>query len=231
MAKLTANPEPALYELSEAVLSLRNLSRSGNRFNKPRGPHPHGWGIAYKRDGKIIIFKSGRPAFEDERFAQTAAELRTDLLLGHIRLASPGTAIDEENAHPFKRDELILIHNGTIRDLAPPGRNDSEAFLEWLSARWDRTESGLAALLGRAATELDYTAINIILTDGRRLLALRQTLDQPEYLSYYTLYYLREPGRLSLSSEPLDNRPWESLSNGHMLSAHSPDEVSILPLG
>ncbi|MCR4403931.1 MAG: class II glutamine amidotransferase [Candidatus Acetothermia bacterium] len=230
MAKLTATPEPALYELSEAPFSLRNLSRNGNRFNKPRGPHPHGWGVAYRAAGRILITKRAQPAFEDERFTEIVAGIATDLLLGHVRLASPGTRIDEKNAHPFKKDELVLIHNGTIRDLAEPGGNDSEAFLEWLSRRWDRTETGLAGLLREAATSLDYTALNIILTDGRRLFAFRQTLDEPLFLAYYTLYQLREPGKLLVSSEPLDDRPWESLPNGHLLVAQSPSEADILAL-
>lgn len=230
MAKLTDAPEPALYELSEAPSSLRNLSSRGNRFNKPRGPHPHGWGVAYRQDREMAIIKSARPASEDEKFTETAAKITTDLLLGHVRLASPGTAIDERNAHPFRKAELVMIHNGTIRAFASPGQNDSEAFLNWLSARWDRTDDGLARLLSQAKAALDYTAMNIILTDGRKLFALRQTLDEPEYLRYYTLHYLRERGRLLISSEPLDQRPWEPLPNGHLLIANTPGEVKILAL-
>lgn len=227
LAKLASEPEPAHYELVGAPSSLRSLSRAGNRFNKPRGPHPHGWGLAYQRGGEILIAKSPKPAFEDERFVELAEEIETDLLLGHVRLASPGTGVDLANTHPFARDGLVLIHNGTIRGIAPPERNDSEAFLEWLVERWDRTGEGLAALLREAMAAFDYTALNIILTDGVKLFALRQTANEPEYLRYYTLYYLREPGRLLLSSEPIDGREWNPLENGHLLIAAAPEEMSI----
>ncbi|MGQ9602562.1 MAG: class II glutamine amidotransferase [Candidatus Bipolaricaulia bacterium] len=230
LAKLTLKPEPARYELIEAPFSLRNLSRSGDRFNKPRGPHPHGWGLAYRKDGEMLIEKSPKPAFEDERFAQLAGEIETDLLLGHVRLASPGTAIDLANTHPFKRDGLTLIHNGTIRRIAPPGENDSEAFLEWLTVRWDHSEAGLIELLQEAITAFDYTALNLILTDGARLFALRQTLNEPEHLRYYTLYYLRESARLLISSEPIDEREWKPLGNGCLLSATAPGGMTIKSL-
>jgi predicted glutamine amidotransferase len=227
LAKLTSEPEPARYELLEAPFSLRGLSRDGNRFNKPRGPHPHGWGLAYRRGGEMLIEKSPKPAFEDERFSKLAEEIETDLLLGHVRLASPGTRVDLANTHPFARDGLILIHNGTIRNIAPQSKNDSEALLEWLAGRWDHTEAGLATLLHEAAKTFDYTALNLVLTDGERLWALRKTRDEPEYLRYYTLYYLREPGRLLLSSEPLDEREWKPLENGDLLLAITPEEVTL----
>ena len=54
------------------------------------------------------IEKSGKPApAEKERFAKAAGGARPGVLIGHIRAASKGIAIDDAHAHPFADEQAM----------------------------------------------------------------------------------------------------------------------------
>lgn len=75
-----------------------------------------GWGVAwFGPDGAPRVVKSGRPAFEESaRFTHAAAEARSTVVLGHIRAASKGIAVDERRAQPFSDEGWVFMHNGTL---------------------------------------------------------------------------------------------------------------------
>lgn len=82
----------------------------------PNNPQKDGWGLAwFGLAGEPHVIKSGRPAAEERaRFTAAAGEARSSVVLGHIRAASKGIAIDEARAHPFTDEGWVFAHNGTL---------------------------------------------------------------------------------------------------------------------
>ena len=74
---------------------------------------PLGWGIGFYQAGEVLLRR--RPI--DERavidLAEAAENVRTDVLVGHVRRASVGT-LRTENTHPFRYRTWLFAQTGTI---------------------------------------------------------------------------------------------------------------------
>ena len=72
-----------------------------------------GWGIGFYQAGEVLLRR--RPI--DERsvidLAEAAANVRTDVLVGHVRHATVG-ALRTENTHPFRYRSWLFAQTGTI---------------------------------------------------------------------------------------------------------------------
>jgi glutamine amidotransferase len=116
--------------------------------------NPDGWGIAYYTDGRLIVEKRARAAYEDLHFSETARQILTATLVAHVRAATVGSP-SITNTHPFRFGPWAFAHNGTVTafdDVRPvlaaetnpdlwetrQGETDSEAVFRWLLGRMDR---------------------------------------------------------------------------------------------
>lgn len=225
IGKISLREEPIEYEMIGASYSLLYMSQNGRQPEGGRGPHGDGWGMAYHKDKEVVIRKKGKPAYEDKKFRELASKIITDLLVASVRLASPGVPVSKENAHPFRVGDLVLAHNGTIKEgLERYSQSDTLDFLRWISKNWNKEEEALVRILREAADSWTYTSLSFLMADGEKLYAFRQTLKEPEKLNYYTLYTLRSKGNFVVSSEPLDDRDWELLENVGLLVIRSPND-------
>jgi predicted glutamine amidotransferase len=75
--------------------------------------HPHGWGIGWYVDGSPHVRRGLLPAHADEAFAAAGRELRSRIVVAHVRDASVGP-VQHENTHPFLYDRWLFAHNGTV---------------------------------------------------------------------------------------------------------------------
>lgn len=225
VAIFSAWPVDAKYELLEAPHSLWWLSQHGKRWQLPegRGPHDDGWGLAWREYGEMKLVKRGNPAGGDPLFRDTCGAIITHMLVAHVRKASPGLKVCDENAHPFGYQGLFLAHNGDIAALPGDAGTDSERFLHYLAPRWDRTPDGLVVVLREAAQQFRHSSLTFLMTDGQRLFAYRETRDRPAYRDYYTLYKKEQAGKTVLASEPLDDSPgWQAVASGTLLMVEAP---------
>lgn len=91
-----------VLELNAAV--LRVTAGSGENL---------GWGIGFYQSGEVLLRR--RPI--DERpvidLAEAAANIRTDVMIGHVRHATVG-ALRTENTHPFRYRSWLFAQTGTI---------------------------------------------------------------------------------------------------------------------
>lgn len=77
------------------------------------------WGIAYKNDGDINIYKKvgkiGEYKFNEENFQQNPDQL--SMAMGHSRWATHG-GVTEANAHPHATEDqqIVLVHNGIFEN-------------------------------------------------------------------------------------------------------------------
>jgi predicted glutamine amidotransferase len=76
---------------------------------------PLGWGLGFYQGGEVLIRR--RPI--DERpeldVSKLAADVRADLLIGHVRHATVG-ALRTENTHPFRYRQWLFAQTGTVSD-------------------------------------------------------------------------------------------------------------------
>jgi glutamine amidotransferase len=76
---------------------------------------PLGWGLGFYQGGEVLIRR--RPI--DERpeldISKLAADVRADLLIGHVRQATVG-ALRTENTHPFRYRQWLFAQTGTVSD-------------------------------------------------------------------------------------------------------------------
>ncbi len=81
------------------------------RFQSHR--HPHGWGIGWYVDGTPRLRRGLLPAHADDAFVAAGKEIRSAVVLAHVRDASVGP-VTEENTHPFLHERWLFAHNGTV---------------------------------------------------------------------------------------------------------------------
>jgi hypothetical protein len=78
---------------------------------------PLSWGIGFYQGGDVLLRR--RP--NDERttldVSALAKDLRSDLIVGHVRSATIGN-IRTENTHPFRYREWLFAHTGSIDSYA-----------------------------------------------------------------------------------------------------------------
>src|SRR5579883_851171 len=76
---------------------------------------PLGWGLGFYQGGEVLMRR--RPI--DERpeidVAKLAADVRADLVVGHVRHATVG-ALRTENTHPFRYRQWLFAQTGTVSD-------------------------------------------------------------------------------------------------------------------
>jgi glutamine amidotransferase len=159
-AQISPTPAGASRFLVDSEFSLLNQSN----FVKSN-LQKDGWGIAhFGNDGKPVVSKSPRPAFEEPAEFRAAARARSRVVLGHIRAASNprgiarGRLINLENTQPFTDGRWVFAHNGTLeipdevaRRLGPLRRhlrslNDSEVYFWQFIKHLERTGEPAAAL-------------------------------------------------------------------------------------
>jgi glutamine amidotransferase len=96
-------PDLAARVLAYEAEALRARSRSA----------PLGWGLGFYQGGEVLMRR--RPI--DERpeidIARIAADVRADLVVGHVRHATVG-ALRTENTHPFRYRQWLFAQAGTV---------------------------------------------------------------------------------------------------------------------
>ncbi len=195
--------------------------------------HPHGWGIAQFFGQRVSLEKepvcSLKSGYLKERLTD---EIRTDLLLAHIRLATKG-GLEYKNTHPFVQTDRsgrtwTLEHNGTVfesEELSPyihkqAGTTDSERILYYLI---DRLDAGIKKKGGELSGEerfqiLDEVVqtitpenkINLIICDGEILYV---------HTNYQkSLHIMEAEDTVMFSTQPLLQDEWEPLPLNTLLA-------------
>ena len=73
-----------------------------------------GFGVGWYGESDIpSVYKSTEPAWNDRNLGQLARNVRSGLVLAHIR-ASTGTPVQQTNCHPFRYGRWLWIYNGSI---------------------------------------------------------------------------------------------------------------------
>jgi glutamine amidotransferase len=147
---------------------------------------PLGWGLGFYQAGEILLRRRPIDDRNEIDLTEAAEDIRTDVLIGHVRRASVG-ALRTENTHPFRYRSWVFAQTGTIggfehlreRLLASQpeflrrnvrGETDSECFFYlFLSFLHDEGVDRLSAEEGFGPNSGD-----ILVTNGESMLAVHR---------------------------------------------------------
>lgn len=216
-----------------------------------------GLGIGWYHTQKEVdpfTYKSTLPIWNETNLPELSRYVESRCVLGYVRSATPGQALDMSNCQPFREGRLLFIHNGFIthfrKTLYRPirdrlsdtvyqsvnGTTDSEhifaLFINELQAAPNITvEKGLHNALMTltelaTAYQVSFSA-NVIISDGHRLVASRYA----HGATAPTLYWLRDdlnyPNSVLIASEPLFAGNWNSVPNSSMVTVENNLDVHI----
>lgn len=110
--------EPIVLEtlLSKPVHSLVNQSFHAEERDPLNGD---GFGVAWyvpEISPEPAVFRSATPAWSNRNLMQLGRVTRSGCVLAHVRAASPGVPVSENNCHPFLSGNLAFMHNGGVGD-------------------------------------------------------------------------------------------------------------------
>ena len=76
-----------------------------------------GFGIGWyhpEKDTSPFIYKNVMPIWNDVNLSSLGRYVESNCILGYVRSATVGQAVDMSNCQPFKSQNLLFIHNGRI---------------------------------------------------------------------------------------------------------------------
>lgn len=218
-----------------------------------------GFGIAWydlNINDEPSRYRSILPAWNDPNLKPIISKIRSTCFLGHVRAATVGE-ISYSNCHPFKFNNRVFMHNGTIRgfekikhdltkELSTPtflsinGQSDSEYFFALLNNFWDESKTlfqnsenafkeAIKSIKKLRDTHglSDLFRLNCIISDGRELVALRY--NYPESTVVIPIYYKELNDSFIIASEPTSSNrsEWQIIPENHLFQINSLLEKSL----
>ncbi len=201
--------------------------------------HKDGWGVvAHNKGGVSFYARSTEDAFSDPRFREVAdfvGKTSPDVLISHFRKASIGS-VNIPNTHPFLNGKISFCHNGSIRseislsensEALLQGETDSERFFFMILEKMQAGASLKDALkncVKLARENFDFTAINLLISDGGFVWALREINEKSEIvqkenlLDYYSLFLGKNKSSFVICSEQLSvGGDWQLMQNHELV--------------
>lgn len=236
------------------------------------GINADGFGLAwYCHDIDPLpgVFKSTQPAWNDNNLRHIANKTQSSCFLAHIRASTVGD-VNLSNCHPFSYKQFSFVHNGTIRGFNKikrqlislledellfqiKGCTDSEYLFFLIMHFLNKThDSNLEQAVTQAfhwvseaqeACSDDFSRLNIVISDGKKMIATRFVNKGMDPLSVnYLLTNIRHPleenpsnkkaSCIIIASEPLTDyeNNWSIIKTNHYLTVSSDTlEVDIKP--
>jgi len=76
------------------------------------------WGLGFYQGGEVLLQRRPKPPTEPVDFYSLVKDLRTDVIIGHVRQGTVGKP-KNENTHPFRFRSWLFAHHGTIPGFGP----------------------------------------------------------------------------------------------------------------
>ncbi len=93
-------------------LTARVLATESDAL-RVRSTTPVGWGLGFYQGGEVLMRRRPIDEREEVDVAKLAADVRADVVIGHVRNATVGT-LRTENTHPFRYRQWLYAQTGTV---------------------------------------------------------------------------------------------------------------------
>jgi len=247
---------PLDYILSKPEHSLIEQSYQPREMNSGV-VNADGFGIGWyhpEKDTPPFVYKQVIPIWNDVNLSSLGRYIESGCVLGYVRSATAGQAVDISNCQPFKSDRLLYIHNGKIENfkqtLMRPicdrlsdtaykgisGSTDSEHFFALFVDECLKNPSAtLEQALQTALLNLDELAkshqisasANMMISNGKRLIASRFATDTESP----SLYWIKDDPAFGqsviIASEPMFAGDWHRFPEQSILSVGEDLEIEI----
>lgn len=216
MCRLICVESPAGFEIDEHLAALAAIAEHSVEYQG------HGWGCAWRDDGRWRTHHSIRPIWEDAR--RPAG--RSTLLVAHARSAFRDEGIRIENNMPFRQGGRVFAFNGELRGvrIREDGRIGAEKIFNFVQ-RFDRGDllSALERAVGAIERRTRYVrAMNIVIAEPSRVCVTGRFDESPDYFQMQrcTVGDPRTAGALRIvcseryPGDRLRGADWEPIPNG-----------------
>lgn len=102
-----------LYKPKNSIITAQSMN-AGEMSVTVNGD---GFGLGWYQpelDNEPCVFRSIKPAWSDSNLRGLSKKIYSPLIFGHVRAASPGMPVEENNSHPFACGRLMFMHNGMV---------------------------------------------------------------------------------------------------------------------
>ena len=200
--------------------------------------HCDGWGVATfdHAAGKSHLTRAPETAQGSNSFAETISKTKTDGALLHLRWATSGIPVSENNTHPFISHGYSFIHNGAIHPATAldseisekykseiKGETDSERYFYFVLTEIEKhgLVEGVISAVRKIKGKYDYSSINAMLMTESHFITIceHDPARKPGWAveGYYDLFYKFDEGDLVVASSGWDQTGWKNLPNHHVL--------------
>ena len=209
-----------------------------------------GYGFSwYADDEQPAVYVNPGPIWTDPNLPHLARTLVSDLWIASVRSASEGNPVNHANTQPFADEEFLFDHNGLIEEfhsqvrprlvadldpaLLPSIRGNTES--EYLFAALRQiladdpdlaVEAALAELMQRIERWVDgcRSLLTIVVSDGKRLYAVRHALGDGCPTLYYTSDDEAFPNAQLMASERMTDCSFWQIVPEHQILILDPEK-------
>ncbi|CAB4534487.1 unannotated protein [freshwater metagenome] len=200
--------------------------------------HCDGWGVATFEHNSTESHLTRAPeiAKDSKTFNETISNSKTDGALLHLRWATTGLPVSENNTHPFVSHGYSFIHNGAIYPANAldsaisdkfkseiKGETDSERYFYFILSKIEKhgLVEGVISAVREIKENYDFSSINAMLMTESHFVTIceHDPERKPSWAvdGYYDLFYKFNEGDLVVASSGWDQSGWKNLPNHHVL--------------
>jgi len=209
-----------------------------NQFVSLANDHCDGWGIATTSNHKAELYKEPVAATKSAHFKKQLEKHKSNAALLHLRWATEGMPVNENNTHPFTYQDITFIHNGSITPstaLDPlidknylslaKGTTDSERYFLYLLTQIENHGfiEGVKTGLSYIKNNCTYSSINMMIINDQSFMAAciyNQDKIPDRFKSspdYYHLKYDTKNNQVVVASSGWNQEGWQEIPNGSVL--------------